>query len=92
METCFPATLTSTPLGTAIGCRPIRDMKTPLRSSKARERFEQYPAVSPYHTEHSTSPPIPDRLDSASVIRPFEVEMIAIPIPFLTFGISVAPT
>lgn len=90
METTCPATLTSTPVGTGIGFRPIRDMRTPLRYSDLI--VLRLSADVDYQTEQSTSPPKPDRLDSLSVIRPFEVEITATPMPFLTLGTSSLPT
>ena len=41
-----------------------------------------------YQTYANTSPPIPNSLASLSVFNPFEVEIIAIPNPFNTFGNS----
>ena len=41
-----------------------------------------------YHTYAKTSPPTPNSLASLSVFIPFDVEIIAIPNPFNTFGKS----
>src|SRR5262245_8178981 len=81
-ETTEPDTFTSTPVGTVIGFFPMRDI-----ASLSFLRI-----VRAYHTEQSTSPPRPAFRDAWSVMTPFEVERMAIPMPFRTRGISLVPT
>ena len=73
--TQLPSILTSTPAGIFIGFLPILDMLLHLPD---------------YQMNARTSPPMFIFLASRSVITPFEVEMIAVPRPFMTFGSSAA--
>src|SRR5260370_10935208 len=62
---------TWTPLGTAIGVRPIRDMIFLLDGSSTVH----------YQTLHSTSPPTPSRRAWSPVITPRGVARLAAPTP-----------
>ena len=48
----------------------------------------RHSVLPPYHTNASTSPPTFSLRAALSVITPLEVETIAVPMPFMTFGIS----
>ena len=66
-------TVTVTPAGITTGILPILDISVSLLD---------------YHTKASTSPPTFSLRACLSVMMPLEVETIAIPRPFMTFGIS----
>ena len=67
--------MVSTPAGIFIGFLPILDMLLHLPD---------------YQMNARTSPPMFIFLASRSVITPLEVEMTAVPRPFMTFGSSAA--
>src|SRR3954447_9392718 len=76
--TCRPSIATSTPLGTAMGSLPMRDMLLLL----SLRLFD----LSGHQTKARTSPPTPFLLACRSVSRPEDVERIATPSPPRTRG------
>ena len=74
-STAPAAMLTVTPLGSAMGFFPIRDMCLALA----------------YHTLQSTSPPTPAFLAARPVITPCDVVRMLVPRPPSTVGTSSTP-
>ena len=70
--TVLPSRVTSTPAGITTGFLPIRDIYL----------------APPYQTNARTSPPTFSTRACLSVMMPLGVDMIAIPMPFITLGIS----